>query len=644
MATDIKISELNEITANDDINYIIVNDRENAGDEGITKKITLENFLTPNIVQETNILNDAVTRDKIEDLAVDCSKIASNTITCNQILGCTINNPSLDSNSVDNRVLNNNCNFTVKGLLVNDGCINISNPTNGCLQITSGVTRLNGVQYNWPDIQTADRFLKTDGSGNLSWQEAVPGESTALVFAEIMPVGTIIPWGGADDIPDDKWLACNGGLFNGPQYPELSAAIGENFGARIGEGFRLPDLRGKVPVGSAPNGASDGTDTCNFDLGATGGKYNHRLTSQQSGLPSHKHINGLGMTNESSNLFGGCGLGGAFSDYPLTCDKVSHNGCKGDFSPYTQTVSSDAAQSHNNIQPYMVTKYIIKARPDDIQQFNPEVGPGLSARDVTGQTANVTLTSLEIGLKVSDDFEFDTGGRLALVDPNYRPGEIIESFSALSNGRNVTIRSGTYTMPNVTLHYDVNPAIVPTPLTNALTRYLGDISTPYLSAAANTGYTYDVTGSLIRYKLPANATRVKYTFTYNWSHIAAYNNPLFYFTPFIGGGEGTTSDDETWTRLTELAVTPAQYGSFEGQHAASIYLEITDIAQEEDVEKGIIYRGNWPSGGRSLLWSAGIYNASYPVRLYTNYHLQKSFGSVAAIKFIPPSIEITTYA
>ena len=233
---------------------------------------------------------------------------------------------------------------------------------------------------------------------------------------------------------------------------------------------------------------------------------------------------------------------------------------------------------------------------------------------------------------------------MALVDPNYRPGEIIESFSALSNGRDVTLRSGTYTMPNVTLNYDVNPAIAPTPLNNSLTRYLGDISTPYLSAVANAGYTYDVTGSLIRYKLPTNATRVKYTFTYNWSHIAGYNNPLFYFTPFIGGGEGTASDDETWARLTELAVTPAQYGAYEGQHAASIYLEITDIAQEEDVEKGIIYRGNWPSGGRSLLWNAGIYNASYPVRLYSNYHFQKSFGSTAAIKFIPPSIEITTYA
>ena len=56
MATDIKISELNEITSNNDINHIIINDRENPGDEGITKKIKLENFLTPNIVQEPRLI------------------------------------------------------------------------------------------------------------------------------------------------------------------------------------------------------------------------------------------------------------------------------------------------------------------------------------------------------------------------------------------------------------------------------------------------------------------------------------------------------------------------------------------------------------------------------------------------------------
>ena len=397
MATDIKISELNEITANDDINYIIVNDRENAGDEGITKKITLENFLTPNIVQETNILNSAVTNDKIQDLAVDCSKIASNTITCNQILGCTINNPSLDSNSVDNRVLNNNCNFTVKGLLVNDGCVHISNPATGSLNVASGVTRLNGLNYNWPSSQVPDKFLKTDGAGNLTWQEAVPGESTALVFAEIMPVGTIIPWGGIGDSPDlNKWLPCNGGSFNGATYPELSAAIGENFGSRISDQFKLPDMRGRVPLGEATSpGNSDGTDTCTFLLGVKGGKYNHQLNITE--MPSHNHC--VNMTNDAQEL--------PTNNY---CRLAPGQGIRQTSGINVQTTGGDT--SHNNIQPYMVTRYIIKARPDDIEQFNPVITPGLSAKNAGGQQANITLNTTEIGLKVSDQFTFDTGGKL----------------------------------------------------------------------------------------------------------------------------------------------------------------------------------------------------------------------------------------
>ena len=411
MATDIKISELNEITANDDINYIIVNDRENAGDEGITKKITLENFLTPNIVQETNILNSAVTNDKIQDLAVDCSKIASNTITCNQILGCTINNPSLDSNSVDNRVLNNNCNFTVKGLLVNDGCVHISNPATGSLNVASGVTRLNGLNYNWPSSQVADKFLKTDGAGNLTWQEAVPGESTALVFAEIMPVGTIIPWGGIADSPDaNKWLPCNGGSFNGPTFPELSAAIGENFGARVGDTFKLPDMRGRVPLGEARSpGNSDGTDTCTFLLGVKGGKYNHTLTINE--MPQHRHTFNITanygykdqQTAPARYIAGQCHTSPIGPADSRINDQNYINTCGGN-------------QTHNNIQPYMVTRYIIKARPDDIEQFNPVITPGLSAKNADGQQANITLNTTEIGLKVTDDFQFDTGGKLQIAN------------------------------------------------------------------------------------------------------------------------------------------------------------------------------------------------------------------------------------
>jgi len=590
MATDIKISELNQITSNRDLNQLIINDREDAGDTGITKKIQICNLLTPNIVKTDNITNCAVITSKINDKAVTAGKIADNTITSGQIANCSITSSSLATNSVDNRNVNNTDNFTFNCVTaatnITTPLINVTNKlTVGAIGGGKTVS-LNGINYDFPPTEVPNYFLKTDGSGNLAWAEAVPGDGTSLVFSEISPVGTIITWAGATLPADGKWLECNGTTFNGTQFPKLSSVLLDTWGTHSGVNYYLPNLQGRVAMGAGTN--NDGTDSCTFTLGTSGGKYNHTLTYPQ--MPAHRHVGAFG---ENASLTSGYFRWGSYDT--ATCGAGSRGSLDADnnrygFTTYAggqstpngETTSCTATTPHNNIQPYAVTRYIIKALPDDIQQFGMNVGPGLSALNASGdQTASINLSSSEIGLKVTDDFQFDGSGRLALVDPNYRPGEIIESFSALSNGRNVTIRSGTYTMPNVTLNYDVNTDIVPTPLTNALTRYLGDISTPYLSAAANTGYTYDVTGSLIRYKLPANATRVKYTFTYNWSHIAGYYNPLFYLTPFIGGGEGTTSDDETWTRLTELAVTPAQYASYEGQHAASIYLEITDIHKKK---------------------------------------------------------------
>ena len=77
MATDIKISELNEITQNSDFNQVIVNDRESSGDSGITKRINLDNFLTPSLVKTDNIANLNITTDKLNTNAVTFDKIAS---------------------------------------------------------------------------------------------------------------------------------------------------------------------------------------------------------------------------------------------------------------------------------------------------------------------------------------------------------------------------------------------------------------------------------------------------------------------------------------------------------------------------------------------------------------------------------------
>ena len=46
MANDIRISELNEITVNSNINEIVINNRESVADAGVTKKIQVANLLT----------------------------------------------------------------------------------------------------------------------------------------------------------------------------------------------------------------------------------------------------------------------------------------------------------------------------------------------------------------------------------------------------------------------------------------------------------------------------------------------------------------------------------------------------------------------------------------------------------------------
>ena len=116
MASDIRISELNEINVNRDINEFIINSRETSNDTGISKKIQMANLLTDNIVKTNNITNCAVTNTKLAGQAVTPDKIADKTITNAQIKARTIGNDLLNDNAVDNRVLANDCDYTVRGI------------------------------------------------------------------------------------------------------------------------------------------------------------------------------------------------------------------------------------------------------------------------------------------------------------------------------------------------------------------------------------------------------------------------------------------------------------------------------------------------------------------------------------------------
>lgn len=403
MATDIKISELNEVTCNNPLNHIIINDRESASDEGITKKISLDNFFTSGIVKESTIAQNAVTNTKIKDEEIDCSKIAAKTITCNQIKEGTICRNLLTPNIITNCELHNDCNYSVGGLLVTSNCVRVSSP-DGCIDITSGVTELGTIRYSWPQSQSAGYFLKTDGSGSLTWDLPLESNASSLVFEELLPVGTIIPWAGANSsIPNDKWLVCNGATFDSSEYPDLATVVADTYGTHSGSTYYLPNLQGRVVMGEGTATDTNNT-TRTFAAGNCGGSFSHQLVCSE--LPAHNHDNGAFDTLVTRD-----GTGTTRGVDNTTPTNEINLLCGGSIQP----VGGNAL--HNNIQPYLATGYIIKAKKDKVQQFKPTLGKGLSATDTSGQVANLELSATEIGIKIDETLKFDGGNKIT-VNPN----------------------------------------------------------------------------------------------------------------------------------------------------------------------------------------------------------------------------------
>lgn len=157
-----------------------------------------------------------------------------------------------------------------------------------------------------------------------------------------IPAGVIMPYAGSS-IPTG-WYECLGQSLVRAAEPDLFTAIGTIYGAADGTHFTLPNMKGLVVVGQ---------DTGNvlFDgLGETGGEYSHLLSEAESGLRNHNHSQmGWATLSWTGSSFANGGQPGISSISP-------------NFSPTTGFSGGfPAASFHNNIQPYMVMKYIIKA-------------------------------------------------------------------------------------------------------------------------------------------------------------------------------------------------------------------------------------------------------------------------------------------
>ena len=281
-----------------------------------------------------------------------------------------------------------------------------------------------------------------------------------------LPAGSIIMW--AAEVAPTNWLLCDGSVVNRADWPSLFATIGTtyNTGGESTSQFRLPNLKGRVAVGK------DATQTEFDSLGETGGTKTHTLTEAQ--LPSHTHSSTLTNSTVASSshrhdfrfslldssydasgpnaAMGTAGQAGAWrystsawqggtSDGSISTTFNSLTGAaSGTGGRYTSTgdtntpsatttvgitnASSGSGEAHNNLQPYIVLNYIIKA--------------------TSGVTAGDTNLESRVGsLETSLDSPIHLNGQT--ISSNYT---IPVGYNGLSAGP-ITIADGvTVTIPD----------------------------------------------------------------------------------------------------------------------------------------------------------------------------------------------------
>lgn len=241
--------------------------------------------------------------------------------------------------------------------------------------------------------------------------------STAFIIGFIgrggvgVPAGTIVPYGGiitsdtstsSATAPPSGWLWCRGQTVAQASYPALYAAIGTTFntGGEASTDFRLPDLRGRIPIGLDNMGGSDaGRLDVSNTLGASGGSQYHTLSTSQ--MPNHAHtftpsgsvsissvtgsvsgsISGttnsvgiypiidsfLGYGDAAPNSASGNAIYGpatSYHDHTVSgtfSGSISGGSGTGSFSGFGGTTSYDGSGSGvNHLPPYLLVHYIIK--------------------------------------------------------------------------------------------------------------------------------------------------------------------------------------------------------------------------------------------------------------------------------------------
>jgi len=205
------------------------------------------------------------------------------------------------------------------------------------------------------------RLIRKDGSANtvtiqrdgtdligpyVSVQLVLPRDTALLEWQGVglwREVGSQAAPGELKQIGTDKvpygWMTCYGQSVLRADYPDLFAAIGTTYGSADGTHFSLPDLRGRILMGMDNMGGTPAdrvTDAQADVLGGVMGEEEHTLTIGE--MPNHAHT-----------YYGPVEALVTGGPAPILSSE-----------PGANTSFVGGGQAHNNIQPTMAVKTIIK--------------------------------------------------------------------------------------------------------------------------------------------------------------------------------------------------------------------------------------------------------------------------------------------
>ncbi|MGF1728810.1 phage tail protein [Photobacterium kasasachensis] len=156
------------------------------------------------------------------------------------------------------------------------------------------------------------------------------------------------------DFAPKGWAKCDGATIPISQNPTLFAIIGTQYGGDGTTNFKLPDMRGRVPL-------SQGTLYENsYEIGEKGGA--ETVTLSKAELPAHNHD--LYATNNPADAYAAAGetplLGTQTVATGETLVPIYSGGTQDLVAMASEAISSTGGgQAHNNMQPVQVINFII---------------------------------------------------------------------------------------------------------------------------------------------------------------------------------------------------------------------------------------------------------------------------------------------